>query len=125
MENKPFGFEKKKENEFEIYRKRNARVCTANNSRLGRVKDFKDGFLYLLPVLVQESTYDNEGKEKSFMRIETEIPTKIKLINIEIIEPISEGHMEKLVKNFNQKEPLIIIPQVYTPKKQLLIKPTN
>ena len=104
MENQPFGFKEKKESEFEIYRGRNARVCTANNSRLGKVNDFNEGFLYLLPVLVQESTYDREGKEKSFLRIETEIPTKVKLINIDIVEHISEGHMEKLVKNFNHKK---------------------
>jgi len=103
MENKrkPFGLPQKK-NEYEDYKKRNVRIyTTTNGTALGKVDKITDEFLHLKPSMVNEGSYDNCGQLISRARIEKNIPTKVNIYSVQVIEPVSEGYLEGLANSIN------------------------
>ena len=96
-----FGLPEKKENEYEIYRGHPVRIHSTNNSCLGIVSELYEGHLDLKPSMIHEGLVNPDGTNKSFARLEKNIPQRVNFHNINCVEPLSEGYLEKLIDSIN------------------------
>lgn len=90
---------------------RGVRVSLANGNtgRIGVFHSYDDFHIYLKPCLVEEGLYNQNKEAISFARIETKTSVSIRRDLIGIIEPLSEGYLEKLAGSLNQEKNNIIL----------------
>jgi len=101
-----FGYEEKN-NEYEVYKKsgKPIRVTIGSENYLGYLNEINENFLNLIPSLVYENFPNENGKTKFYARLEKKIPIRIPLIAL-VIEPLSSGYLEKLIKSINKVKPV-------------------
>ena len=104
MENKHFGVPRKKESKYKIYRNHSVRILSGNDSHLGIVSEVYNGYLNLKPSMIQEGLVNSDGTNKAFARLEKEIPKRVNFCNIDAVEPLSEGYLEKLIDSINSSK---------------------
>ena len=92
----------RRENEFEVYIGTPVRITTlSHGSAMGIVHSLSSEYLSLKPALINHGTYNLDNKLIDNYKIRDKFPQKIKLANIDIVDPLDEGYIEELAKNLN------------------------
>ena len=99
-----FGLSKKPVNDYEIYLGKLVRIHFSNGAYIGVVNNVKNDFIDLKPSMIQEGIVSSKGKTRRFVRLERETPLRINTYNIEAVEPLKKGYLEKLIESINTKE---------------------
>lgn len=92
-----------RKDEFEIYMQKPIRAYGPNGSLgLGILNKISPRGIYLKPFLVHENLYDKKGDSINKARIEKKTPQFINTSNLQSIEPVEEGYIERLAKSINE-----------------------
>ena len=104
--NNEFGYTKS-ENDYKVYKDsgRPVRVEINANSHIGYVFNIGQDFLELKPSLIYENFPSSNGDLKFNAKIENQLPKKINYNVIQLVEPLSEGYLERLVEEVNKVKP--------------------
>ena len=98
--------------EYEGKEGREVRISLTNGStaKLGVFHSYDDSHIYLKPSLIEEGIYNQDKEYIVFVNFETETSTSIRRDLVSVMEPLSEGYLEKLVNSLNQSKRNIILP---------------
>lgn len=86
---------------YSLHVGKEVKVSTDNKTELGVFHSYDDLFIYLIPSVVNEPIYNEDGKIINKCRIENDRPSNIRRFSCDIT-PVKEGYMEEYVNSVNK-----------------------